>query len=252
MRQIDFNCDMGESFGHYTMGRDKDVLPLISSANIACGFHAGDSTKMRQTVNDAISSGVSIGAHPGLHDLKGFGRREIAVTPQEIYDGMIYQIGALKAVATARGTVVRHVKPHGALYHMASDHEEYALAVTRAIADVDASLFLFAMSGTHLADAGRRAGLRVIHEVFADRTYQPDGSLTPRTEKNALIVDPNEALRQVLQMIEESSVRTTDGSIRTIRAETVCIHGDGEKAVAFARQIHEQLVKHGIQIQAWQ
>lgn len=251
LRQIDFNCDLGESFGHYRMGNDAEVLPLISSANIACGFHAGDSSEMRRTVARAAANGVAIGVHPGLADLEGFGRREMALTPQEAYDCVVYQIGALKGVAASQNVSVHHVKPHGALYHMASYHEDYARAVAKAIADVDDHLLLFAMGGTHLASAGERVGLHVIHEVFADRTYQPDGSLTPRAEGNALITDPEVALQQVLRMINEGSVQAVDGSTLPIQAETVCIHGDGQRALEFARIIRERLQQTGITIQAW-
>ncbi|MFT8871568.1 MAG: 5-oxoprolinase subunit PxpA [Sporolactobacillus sp.] len=251
MQTIDFNCDLGESFGPYRIGCDADVLPLISSANVACGFHAGDSTEMRRTVQLANAHGVAIGAHPGLADIRGFGRCDMAVPAQRVYDDVVYQIGALQAVAVSQSTRVRHVKPHGALYHMGSDRREYAEAIVQAIAAVDRRLLLFAMAGTELAAAGERAGLRVVYEAFADRTYQPDGSLTPRSAGNALIEDADEALSQVLQMLRQGSVRATDGSVLPVKAETICIHGDGVRALAFAAKIRSGLRQQGIDIQAW-
>ncbi|MCI1880918.1 MAG: LamB/YcsF family protein [Sporolactobacillus sp.] len=251
MTQIDLNCDLGESFGHYVIGWDRDVLPLVSSANIACGFHAGDFSEMRRTVAMAKKSDVAVGAHPGLPDLQGFGRRTMAVTPQDVYDMIVYQLGALQAVARAQHTRVNHVKPHGALYHMASDHREIAEAVARAVADVDPGLLLFGMDGTQLTAEGEKAGLRVVYEAYADRTYQPDGSLTPRSEPNALITDTNKALRQVLQMLKDGTVTAVDGSVLPLRAQTVCVHGDGVAALAFTKAIRDELLKRGVTIAAW-
>ncbi|RYM04654.1 LamB/YcsF family protein [Sporolactobacillus sp. THM7-7] len=251
MAQIDLNCDLGESFGHYLLGHDEQVLPLISSANVACGFHAGDYSEMRRTVERARENGVAVGAHPGLPDLQGFGRRKMAVTPTEVYDMVVYQLGALQAVAAAQGVRLNHVKPHGALYHMASTDEAIAEAVARAVADVDRRLLLFGMGGTRLAAAGERAGLHVIYEAFADRTYRADGSLTPRSQPNALIADTGRAIEQVLQMVREKTVTTVDGQKRPIRAETICIHGDGSAALAFAKKINRALKENAIEIAAW-
>lgn len=251
MTQIDLNCDLGESFGHFVIGNDEKVLPLISSANVACGFHAGDFSEMHRTVVRAMKNHVAVGAHPGLPDLEGFGRREMAVTPEEIYDMVVYQIGALQAVAAARGIALNHVKPHGALYHMASEREIFADAVVQAVKDVNPELKLFAMDRTQLARAGEGAGLRVIYEVFADRTYQPDGSLTPRSQSDALITDTAQALRQVVQMIREGTVTTVDGKKVRVRAETICVHGDGIKALAFADEIRRKLQEQQITIAAW-
>ncbi|RYL94120.1 LamB/YcsF family protein [Sporolactobacillus sp. THM19-2] len=251
MTQIDLNCDLGESYGHYVIGNDQQVLPLISSANIACGFHAGDFSEMHRTVTAALRNHVALGAHPGLPDLMGFGRREMKVTSLEVYDMVVYQIGALKAVAAAQKAALNHVKPHGALYHMASGHKEMADAVVQAIRDVDPALKLFAMDGTHLAKAGERSGLHVIHEVFADRTYQADGLLTPRSQPDALITDTAQAMKQVMQMIREKTVTTAGGKKVPVRAETICVHGDGVKALAFAAEIRRGLAKQGLTIAAW-
>ncbi|MDD9148413.1 MULTISPECIES: LamB/YcsF family protein [unclassified Sporolactobacillus] len=250
MVQIDLNCDLGESFGHYVIGNDEKVLPLISSANIACGFHAGDPSVMHRTIVRAEENGVAIGAHPGLPDLEGFGRREMAVTPAEVYDMVVYQVGALQAFAAARKVGLNHVKPHGALYHMASEQEQIAEAVVQAVKDVDAGLLVFGMDGTSLTAAAEKAGLRVVYEAYADRTYQPDGSLTPRTQPHALITDADQAIRQVLQMIDDGTVLTAGGRKVSVRAETICLHGDGEAALAFAKKINRELKNRGIEIAA--
>lgn len=251
MTQIDLNCDLGESFGHYVIGNDAEVLPLISSANVACGFHAGDFSEMHRTVARAKENHVAVGAHPGLPDLEGFGRREMKVSPLEVYDMTVYQIGALRAVAAAQKVRLNHVKPHGALYHMASENEKIAEAVVQAINDVDRDLILFGMDGTWLTRAGESAGLHVIYEAFADRTYQEDGSLTPRSRPDALIKDTDQALGQVLQMIQEGKVKTAAGGAASVRAETICVHGDGAAALAFAGTIRSELQKRGITIAAW-
>ncbi|MCQ2009932.1 MAG: 5-oxoprolinase subunit PxpA [Sporolactobacillus sp.] len=251
MNQIDLNCDLGESFGHYVIGNDEKILPLISSANIACGFHAGDFSEMHRTVARAKKNAVAIGAHPGLPDLKGFGRKEMHVSPTEVYDMVVYQIGALQAVAKAQSIRVNHVKPHGALYHMASDQEKYAKAVVQAVSDVDPNLLLFAMDGTFLASAGEKVGLHVIYEAYADRTYQPNGSLTPRSEPKALITETDQALRQVMQMLQDRTVTAVNGGKVSVRAETLCVHGDGTSALAFAAIIRKELQNCGVKIKSW-
>jgi Uncharacterized proteins, homologs of lactam utilization protein B len=251
MTQIDLNCDLGESFGHFVIGNDEKVLPFISSANVACGFHAGDFSEMHRTVTLAKRDGVAVGAHPGLPDLEGFGRREMKVTPSEVYDMVVYQVGALQAVARSQHVTVNHVKPHGALYHMASDDAKIAEAVAHAVADTDPDLLLFGMDGTHLAEEGEKAGLHVVYEAFADRTYQPDGTLTPRSKPDALITDTGQALEQVLQMLEDGTVMAVDGETRPVRAQTICVHGDGTAALAFAGTIREELQKKGVTIAAW-
>lgn len=245
---IDLNCDLGESFGVYTIGEDEAVLDYISSANIACGFHAGDPHVMFRTVQLAKEKNVAIGAHPGFPDLLGFGRRNMAMTPEEIYHMVLYQLGALSAFAQAHNTRLHHVKPHGALYNLACKDETIARAIARAVAHFDDRLILFGLSGSLLIKAGREAGLQVAEEVFADRTYQPDGTLTPRSHPNALITDVQEAARRVVQMIREKKTEAVDGSILSISADTVCLHGDSPQAVQFARHLREALTREGIVI----
>ncbi|MED4943079.1 5-oxoprolinase subunit PxpA [Heyndrickxia coagulans] len=249
MPSIDLNCDMGESFGAYTIGRDEEILDLITSANIACGFHAGDPTVMRKTVRMAAEKGVGIGAHPGLPDLMGFGRRNIQISPQEAYDMTVYQIGALAAFAKAEGSTVRHVKPHGALYNMAAKDARLAEAIAEAVYDVSPDLILFGLAGSELVKAGEKAGLKTASEVFADRTYQQDGALTPRREPNALIEDRETAAKQVIRMIKEGAVTSVQGEDVSVRADTICIHGDGRQALHFAAFIRQSLEQEGIKIE---
>lgn len=247
--KIDLNCDLGESFGPWKMGNDTAILPLISSANIACGFHAGDPTIMHQTVKLALENNVAIGAHPSLPDLQGFGRRNLAITPEEAYDLIVYQVGALKGFLEAIGGKLHHVKPHGALYQMAARDKTLALSIAHAIADISKGEAIFyGLSGSYMIEAGRELGIPVASEVFADRTYQKDGNLTSRREENALIIDPSVALQQVLQMIQEKSVTTTCGETISLEADTLCIHGDGITALEFAKTIHKSLHSHHISI----
>lgn len=245
---LDINCDMGESFGAYTLGRDEEILESITSANIACGFHAGDQSFMRKTVKMAVEKDVGIGAHPGLQDLIGFGRREMAVTPDEVYDLVIYQVGALAGFAKAAGGSVQHVKAHGALYNMAGKNQALAEAIAKAVYDIDPELVLFGLSGSELVKAGNKFGLPTANEVFADRTYQEDGSLTPRSQKNALIRDEKQAVDQVIRMVKEGKVQTQQGTDVSITANTVCVHGDGEHALAFVNGMKESLRQAGIHV----
>lgn len=250
MITIDLNCDLGESFGHYKLGENTAILQYITSANIACGFHAGDPSVMRETVARCIEHQVSIGVHPGLPDLAGFGRREMAISPTEAYDLIVYQIGALQAVATSQGSTIRHVKPHGALYNMATKNPALAEAIAKAVYDVSPNLILFGLAGSELITAGPKFGLSVANEVFADRTYTNEGTLTPRSNTNALITSDEAALTQVLQMVKTQTVTATTGEIVSLQADTICLHGDGEKAVVFAKVIYEALKAEGIRIQA--
>ncbi|WP_175638668.1 LamB/YcsF family protein [Metabacillus schmidteae] len=246
--QIDINCDMGESFGPYIIGADEEIIPFISSANIACGFHAGDPTTMRKTVQLAQKFSVKIGAHPGFEDVKGFGRRNIMISPQEAFDIVVYQIGALSGFVTSEGETLHHVKPHGALYNMAAQNKDLAEAIAEAVYKVDPQLILYGLSGSELIDAGEKLGLRTASEVFADRTYQENGMLTPRIQKNALIKEDELAIRQVLSMVLEQKVVATNGKKVSIKAETICIHGDGIYAASFARRIYNTLKDNGIKI----
>jgi UPF0271 protein len=249
MLSIDLNCDMGESFGAYEMGEDAAILPYVSTVNIACGFHAGDAHTMRKTIELAMAHGVAIGAHPGFPDLQGFGRRNMQLTATEVYDMVVYQVGALMAFAKVAGTTLTHVKPHGALYNMAAKDPVLASAIAHAVQAVDDKLMLYGLSGSYLISEGKAAGLVTASEVFADRTYQDDGSLTPRINANAVIEDNWIALQQVLQMVQTSCVTTITGSVIPLLAETICIHGDGKSAAEFARTIHEVLSQLDIAIE---
>lgn len=246
---IDLNSDLGESFGPYVIGQDASILDEITSANIACGYHAGDHNIMHQTVRMAVEKGVGPGAHPGLPDRLGFGRRYIAVDPDDVYNMTVYQIGALQAFVSHYGERLRHVKPHGALFNMASKDATIAQAIAEAVAAVDQNLLLFGLSNSELIQAGTKAGLKVVHEVFADRTYQPDGTLTPRTAPNACMEDLDLMVKRVVRMVKEGKVHALDGTDLEIQADTVCVHGDDPKALAFVRGLRKGLEEHGIRIQ---
>jgi len=248
MAHIDMNCDLGESFGAYSIGNDAAILPFVTSANIACGFHAGDPSVMRKTVQLALKHGVALGAHPGLLDLQGFGRRKIEISPQEVYDLVVYQIGALAGFIRAEGALMQHVKPHGALYNMAAKDPKLAEAVANAVYNVNPELILFGLAGSELIRAGEKVGLKTAEEVFADRTYWPDGSLTPRSQPGALIVEDDTAVAQVIRMVQQKGVNAKNGSWVELQADTVCIHGDGAHALAFAEKIHEALTAFGIEV----
>lgn len=238
---IDLNCDMGESLGVWQMGHDEQIMPYIHSANIACGFHAGDAHIMRKTVAMAIRHGVNIGAHPGLNDIAGFGRRNIPITPEQAYDLVVVQIGALAAVAKSQGATLHHVKPHGALYNMAANNEPLARAIAQAILDVNDQLILYALANSLAAKTALNMGLQVKQEVFADRSYQEDGTLTPRTQAGAMITDVQRATAQVLQMVQQGTVTTASGKVIAIQADTLCIHGDQPNALVFAQHLHNAL-----------
>lgn len=250
MARIDLNGDMGESFGIYRLGNDEAMMDYVTSVNIACGFHAGDPLVMRKTVQLAIKKGVAIGAHPGFPDLLGFGRRAMSIAPDEAYAYVVYQIGALSAFVRAEGGKMTHVKPHGALYNLAAKDVTLAEAIAQAIYDVDPTLILYGLAGSQLIAAGKKIGLRTASEVFADRTYQSDGSLTPRNVPQALVTDEQEAVAQVIKMVSEGYVRTLEGADVPIEADTVCIHGDGPNALAFAKTLYETLQREGIDIRA--
>lgn len=250
MRRVDLNCDMGESFGAYRLGADEGVLPFVTSANIACGFHAGDPAVMRRTVQAAVEHGVAVGAHPGLPDLVGFGRRDMAITPEEAYDLVVYQIGALLGFVRATGVPLAHVKPHGALYNMAARSTPLAGAIARAVRDVDPALLLVGLAGSELIAAGEGVGLATASEVFADRNYQSDGSLVPRNSPRALVGDPDDALRRVVRMVTEGVVVSLDGAEVPVRADTICVHGDGPHAAEIARALRAGLEAAGITVAA--
>ena len=246
--KIDLNCDLGESFGAYKLGLDDQVHPYISSANVACGFHASDPVVMDKTVALAKDAGVAVGAHPGYPDLQGFGRRNMTIPPREVKAMVMYQIGALQAFCTAHGLKLQHVKPHGALYNMAGKDEALAMAVCEAIQAVDDSLILLGLSGSKMLEAADKIGLRSAREVFADRAYEEDGSLVARTKAGAMITDEDEAVERVIRMIREGRVTAVTGKDIPIRADSVCVHGDSPKALAFVQKIRAALTAEQIQI----
>lgn len=250
MRRIDLNCDLGESYGTWSMGDDDAVLAHVTSANIACGFHAGDPDTMRRTVRLAAAHGVAIGAHPSLPDLQGFGRREMALSADEAHSLVLYQIGALFAFAKSCGTRLHHVKPHGALYNMAARDPALAAAIAAAVVAFDATLILVGLAGSALPVAGRAVGLAVAAEAFCDRRYRSDGSLTPRREAGSVIHDVDEAVAQGLSIALHGEALAADGSRVAISADTLCIHGDKPDAAAFARRLRAALADAGIDVRA--
>ncbi|MEO8809751.1 MAG: 5-oxoprolinase subunit PxpA [Rhodanobacter sp.] len=248
MKRIDLNCDLGESFGAWRMGDDAALLGLASSANIACGFHAGDPTIMQQTVSLAAKRGVAIGAHVSLPDLQGFGRRELRVTAEEVHAMTLYQLGALQAFARAAGARLVHIKPHGALYNMAARERALAEAIAHAVQAFDPQLILFGLAGSALTDAGTVLGLAVAAEAFADRRYLADGSLQPRGDAGAVIDDPGVAMAQALGIVCDGKVTAAHGEAVVLQADTLCLHGDGAHAVQLARALREALEHAGVRI----
>ena len=248
--RIDINCDMGESFGPWRMGTDAEVMPHITSANIACGAHAGDPSVMRQTVRLAKAAGVAVGAHPGFADLQGFGRREMAVEPGELEDLLIAQIGALTALAKAEGVRLQHVKAHGALYNMAARNRKLADAIARAVKAADPSLTMFGLPDSPMIDAARSAGLAVAAEGFADRAYHPDGSLAPRSHDGAVIHDSGAVVARAVRMATEGVVLTPDGKEIALSVDTICVHRDTPGAAGLARRIREALNGAGVTVAA--
>lgn len=244
MLRIDLNCDLGEG-----VGSDEQILPLVTSANIACGFHAGGPAVMRRTVDAALKADVAIGAHPGFADFAGFGRRNVDVSPEDAFELVLYQIGALTGFVTAAGGRLAHVKPHGALYNMAAEDAALADAIARAVKAADPALILFGLPKSELVKAGARAGIPTAREAFADRTYQRHGTLTPRSEANALITDVQQAAAQAVRIATEGKVRTSDGTDIEIQADTICLHGDGVHAVELASEIRRCLLAAGVTVE---
>ena len=249
-KSIDLNCDMGESYGAWKMGADAGVMPYISSANIACGFHAGDPATIRKTVRLAVDSGVAVGAHPSLPDLMGFGRRVMRILPQDMYDLVIYQAGAVEAFARAAGVKLHHVKCHGALYNMAAMDEGLSDAMVRAVKDLGSGVMLYALSMSKNFELAKKANLPVAGEVFADRGYSDDGTLAPRDKPGGLIEDAELSVRQVLAMIEEGYVTSLAGKRVAVAADTLCLHGDQPGAVTFAKRLRETFKERGISVAA--
>jgi 5-oxoprolinase (ATP-hydrolysing) subunit A len=248
MTPINLNADLGESFGAWTMGSDVELLSIINSANIACGFHAGDPVVMRETVRQAIAHGVSLGAHPAFPDLQGFGRRMMQLSPAELEATVLYQVGALQAMAAAEGGQVTHIKPHGALSNLACADDAMATTVARAVRALDRNLILLAPALSALERAGERAGLRVACEVFADRSYQADGQLTPRSQPGAVLHDPQLCVNHVLRMLDAGGIVTPDGQCLPTPFHSICVHGDGPAAVAAAQAIRAALEAGGYRL----
>src|SRR5262245_53868123 len=246
--RLDLNADVGESFGTYTLGQDALLMPVLTSANVACGFHGGDPGVMRETVALAQQHGVAVGAHPSFPDLVGFGRREMRATPREVEDFVVYQIGALAATAAAGGTRLHHVKAHGALYNMAVRDAQLADAIARATVAVDRSLILFGLPGSELIAAGQRAGLRTAREGFADRAYKRDGTLVPRSEPGAVIEDPEVVVSRAVSMARDRTISAIDGSRITLEVETICVHSDTPGAAMLASRIREALMDAGVSV----
>jgi UPF0271 protein len=250
MKTIDINCDLGESYGAWKMGNDEGVMPHITSANVACGFHGGDPATIRKTVQLAVAHGVAIGAHPSLPDIMGFGRRAMKLTPQESYDLVVYQAGAVQAFARASGARLHHVKCHGAFYNMAATDDGLAEGMALAVRDLGDGVILYALSGSRMMEAGKRLGVPTVAEVFADRSYQDDGTLTPRTQPGAMIEDESASVAQALAMAEQGTVKSQSGKTISVDAGTICLHGDQPGAVAFALAVRKAFRERGIQVAA--
>lgn len=248
MPVIDLNSDVGESYGIYRLGNDAAVLDHVTSANVACGMHAGDPQTIAATVALALARGVAIGAHPGFADLQGFGRRPMQLARAELYHLVLYQIGALQAFCKAAGTRLSHVKAHGALYNMAARDSAMAGALCDAVRDLDPQLLFYGLAGSTMVQSARAAGLTVAEEVFADRSYQNDGSLTPRSDARAMITDVQQSVAQVLRMVRSGVVRSIGGVDVAVRADTLCIHGDQPRAAQFAQAIRQALEADGVTI----
>jgi len=246
--KTDLNADLGESYGNYSLGNDDIMLDYVSSANIACGFHAGDPVVIRDTIRKALEKGVAIGAHPAYPDIAGFGRRKMIMSRDEIYCSVLYQIGALKSICESLGGKMQHVKPHGALYHSAGSENEVALAIVEAVSDLDNDLIIFGQSGSELEAQSNRHKIKFKSEVFADRAYNNDGTLVSRSEKGSCIGDENEIAGRAIEMVKLSRVKSISGKSIEVKADTICLHGDNENAIAFAKKLHRAFSDEGIQI----
>lgn len=251
MTAIDLNSDVGESFGQWTLGDDAAILSTVTSANVACGFHAGDPSTLRRTCELAVANGVVVGAQPGYRDLAGFGRRFLDMDPTELTDDIVYQIGALSAIAAAAGTSVRYVKPHGALANAVVHHERQARAVVDAVRAVDPNMPVLGQPRSHLLNLADAAGLRAVTEAFADRGYTAAGTLVPRSEPGALLHDPSQVAERMARLIDEGVIRAIDGTDVPMRADSICVHGDSPDAVEVALAVRHTLEQAGITVQAF-
>ena len=248
MYRVNLNANLGESFGTYTIGMDEQVLQHITSANVACGWHAGDAMVMHKTVKAAKACGVAVGAHPGFPDLMGFGRRNMVVSPKEAKAYIQYQVGALMAFCQAQGVKLQHCKPHGAFYNMAAKDMDLSLAIAEGIAEIDKDIILLGLAGSKMLEAGKQMGLKVASEVFADRAYQADGSLVPRSKPGAVIHDKDEAIARTIRMVTEGKVTAITGEEVSIDAHSICVHGDNPSAVEFVKNIRARLEAEGVTI----
>lgn len=248
MFKVDLNSDLGESFGAYTLGMDAEILKFVSSANVACGYHAGDPLVMEVTVKLAKEGSVAVGAHPGFPDLMGFGRRNMVLSPKEVKSYVKYQLGALLAFTRGQGIPLQHCKPHGALYNMAAKDKAMAMAIAEAIRDVDDQIILLGLANSEMIEAGKEAGLRVASEVFADRAYQADGTLVPRSQPGAVIHDTKEAIARTVRMVKEGKVTAITGEEVPLSVDSICVHGDNPSALAFVESIRGTLVAEGVSI----
>jgi len=249
MKRIDLNCDMGESYGAWKMGADAEVMPHITSANIACGFHGGDPATIRKTVRLALDHGVAIGAHPSLPDIQGFGRRPMKISPQDMYDLVVYQAGAVEGFARAAGARLHHIKCHGALYNMAATDEGLSEAMARAARDLG-NVMIYALSNSRMMATVKKLGIPVAGEVFADRGYSDDGTLAPRDKPGGMIEDSAQSVKQALAMIEEGYVTSLSGKRVPVAADTLCLHGDQPGAAAFAKAIRKAFAERNIAVAA--
>ena len=247
MYQIDLNSDLGESFGHYTIGNDDKIIPLITSANVACGYHASDPVVMMETIQRVKEAGIAVGAHPGLPDLMGFGRRSMAISNEEAKAYTLYQISAIGGMCKAVGVKLQHVKPHGALYNMAAKDYDLSKAICEAIYEYDKDLIVMGLSGSEMIKAAKDCGLKSASEVFADRAYEEDGTLVNRRKPGAMIEDEDEAINRVIRMIKEGKVTSITGKDIDIKADSVCVHGDGEKALLFVEKIRKTFGENEIE-----
>nr|WP_321410002.1 5-oxoprolinase subunit PxpA [uncultured Carboxylicivirga sp.] len=250
MHTIDINCDLGESYGAYKIGNDLAILKYISSANIACGFHAGDPGVIRKTIEAALNHKVAIGAHPGFPDIQGFGRRSMLLTDDELFDTILYQVSALKGMTEALGGKLQHVKPHGAMYNMAAQDYHMAKTIAKAVKQIDASLLFYGLANSQMLQAAKDEGLRTVSETFADRRYTKEGLLVPRSQPDAVIHNSNQCIQQVLIMIKDQKVISADGHEITLNADSICLHGDNMQALELAKAITEALEKSDIHISA--
>lgn len=247
-RMVDLNSDLGESFGAYKIGMDEEVIRLVSSANVACGFHASDPVVMQKTVAEAVKAGIGIGAHPGFYDLMGFGRRNMTISPKEAYAYVTYQLGALNAFCVQQGVKIQHVKPHGALYNMAGKDYELAKGICEAIYDFDPTIILLGLSGSQMINAGLDLGLKCANEFFADRAYEDDGSLRARSKEGSMITDENEAIERVVKVLKTGTVTTYSGKELELRIDSICVHGDNAHALEFVKIIRKRLAEENIDI----